>query len=142
MNELDLPQCSKELTARLDKFGVELLKKYPEFVFPMEHFLHGGMYVRTIKMPKGTVGIGAFIKVPTVVVINGHLRLNSGEKVYEVKGYKVLKGQAQRKQMAVALEDSEFTMMFATQAKTLEEAEKEFTDDFERLQNHKKEIEQ
>ncbi len=42
--------------------------------------------------------------------------------------------------MAWALEDTEITMIFATSAKTVDEAEREFTVEFEQLQNRKKEI--
>ena len=98
-----------------------------------EHFLYAGLYSRTLYMPKNTVIIGAFIKVPTVVSVSGHCIMSTGLKSVELKGYHVFKGSAGRRQAFIAVEDTYITMSFATNAKTVEEAEEEFTAEFNQL---------
>lgn len=140
MNELSLPPSTEAAIRRVEELGEALKANFPEYVFPVEHSLHGGMYARTIRMPAGTAAVGTLIRVPTLLIVSGHVRINSGDRVYELEGYHVLEGEINRKQMAWALEDTEITMIFVTKAKTVDEAEREFTVEFEQLQNRKKEI--
>ncbi|WP_281757381.1 hypothetical protein [Succinatimonas hippei] len=98
-----------------------------------EHFLYAGLYSRTLFMPKDTVIIGALIKIPTVVTVSGHCFMTTGLKNVELKGYHVFKGSAGRRQGFIAVEDTYITMSFATAAKTVEEAEEEFTAEFNQL---------
>ena len=43
--------------------------------FPTEQFIHAGVYVRTAFMRKGSVLVGAKIKVDTVLIIEGDIML-------------------------------------------------------------------
>lgn len=139
MSELTLTPSNALAIQKVTELGEELKKHFPEHVFPVEHFIHGGLYARTIRMPAGTAAVGSLVKVPTVLIVNGHVQINSGDRVYELNGYYVLPGEPYRKQFARALEDTEITMIFATEAKAVDEAEKEFTDEFADLQNRKQE---
>lgn len=97
------------------------------------HTLHAGVYTRTIILEQGQVASGVVISVPTTLIINGHIRLLIGKEVAEVKGFDVFIAEANRKQVALALEKSSIVMIFKTDAKTIEEAEEEFTNEPEKL---------
>lgn len=104
-----------------------------------EHVFHAGMYARTIRMPAGMVGVGTLIKVPTLLIVHGDVDLLTGDGWIEIRGYGVLPGSAGRKQVFVTRSDVEMTMLFATQARTVEDAEREFTDEFEMLMSRQSE---
>lgn len=103
------------------------------FSVPTEHLLHAGVYARTIRLSPGDVIVGVMIDIPTVVVVNGDCRVLLASKWHHVKGYYVLPGMAKRKQLFHAFGNTEITMIFATEAKTVEEAEREFTSEAESL---------
>jgi len=101
-----------------------------------EHLLHGGMYSRTIRIPADSVITGAYIKVPTVLIVHGDADVLTGDRWVSLSGYGVLAGSAFRKQVFVTRSAVEMTMVFATQAKTVEEAERELTDEYDMLMSH------
>jgi hypothetical protein len=101
----------------------------PQVKIATSHILHAGMYSRTITIPAGVVLVGSLMKIPTLLIIQGKFLLFAGEKAIELNGYNVFTGGAQRKQAGVAITDTHVTMIFATNAKTVEEAEAEFTDE-------------
>ena len=105
----------------------------PQVPLPTEHVLHGGLYCRTICMPAGTRVVGALIKIPTTVIVHGICTVWIGEESWYLSGYNVLQASAGRKQVFEASEETFITMLFPTAAKTTEEAEREFTDEFELL---------
>ena len=93
------------------------------------HVLHGGIYSRTIFLEKDQVIVGAQIKVPTTIMINGSLLISSGGESFEIKGVNIIPASKNRKQIMKATEKTSVTMCFATSAKTVEEAEEEFSDE-------------
>lgn len=113
-----------------------VLMAFPQIELDTDHVIHGSMYARTITMPKGTVLSGALIKVPTMLIINGHCRVFVGNDTINVEGYNVLAASANRKQAFLALEDTSLTMIFNTDADTVKAAEIEFTDEHELLMSH------
>ena len=104
-----------------------------EVEIPCEQHLHAGFYSRTIFIPKDTVAVGVTILKDTQLVISGHVLMNDGTHVVEIEGYRVLECKAGRAQIARTLKDTYMTMSFATDAKTVREAEDEFTDEPEQL---------
>lgn len=100
---------------------------------PTDHVLHGGMYARTIKIPAGVLLTGAHIKRTTMLVISGHVTVFVGEGSIEVCGYQVLPASAGRKQAFLAHADTFVTMLFPSEAASIEAAENEFTDEADRL---------
>lgn len=99
-----------------------------------EHLFHAGMYSRTIRIPKGTCLTGALMKIATLLIVHGQAQFVTGyDGRISVSGYGVLPGSKGRKTLMVAYSDVEMTMIFPTQAKSIEEAESEFTDDADRL---------
>lgn len=100
---------------------------------PTEHVIHAGMYVRTIAMPAGLVLTGAFIKRATLVIVTGSAAVLVGEEWLRLDGYNVLPASAGRKQVFVSYSSVIISMAFPTSARTVEEAEREFTDEADRL---------
>lgn len=136
VNKSALPPCDDSALEAIQKIEDELASR-PQVAIPVEHHLHAGVYSRTILIPKGVAAVGVVIKRPTQLIMSGHARITVGDKAFELKGYRVLDGEGFRKQIAYAIEDTYFTMLFATNAKTVEKAEEEFTDEADRLQTRK-----
>lgn len=116
-----------------------LCMKREQVPIKTDHVIHAGMYARTITMPAETVLIGTLIKIPTTVITVGSARVLVGRDWADVDGYQVLPGSANRKQIFVSRTAFIVTMIFPTSAQTVEEAEKEFTDEYEILLSRKQE---
>lgn len=101
----------------------------PQLPATTQHIIHGGMYARTVLVPKGAMLTGALIEVPTILIVNGHAEVFIGEESVIVEGYHCFAAATGRKQAFIALEDTYLTMIFPTSAKTVEEAEDWFTDE-------------
>lgn len=108
-------------------------KQLPQVPVTLDHVLHGGMYARTVRIPAGVMLTGALIKIPTVLVFSGHATVYVGDGTAEVDGYQVIPAAAGRKQVFIAHEDTDLTMLFPTSAQSVEEAEREFTDEWRAL---------
>lgn len=113
----------------------EAVKDEPQLDLHTNHVLHGGMYTRTLFVPKGVLVVGALIKVATMLIVQGDVLVYTDGQGMKFTGYNVLSACAGRKQAVFALEDAWFTTVFPTQAKTVDEAEREFTDEFEMLRS-------
>jgi hypothetical protein len=111
----------------------EKLLSVPQIDVQTDHVIHGGVYTRTITIAPGTVLMGAHILIPTTLIVNGETAVFTGENWIELKGFHVIPAMAGRKQIFVAQEETTISMIFRTDAKTVEEAEKEFTDEAELL---------
>lgn len=105
----------------------------PQVEIKTTHHLHAGLYARTICIPAGVAITGALIKIPTLLIFSGHATVFIGGESVELQGYHVLPGDAGRKQAFAAHQDTHLTMLFATSAKTVEQAEAEFTDETDAL---------
>lgn len=127
-----LPPCSKDDLKVMDEV-IERVKQLPEIEIKIDHFIHAGLYVRTCFIPAGCVIVGALIKVPTVVEVSGKCKVTVGAMTKLIDGYVVLKAEAGRRQAFLAIEDTYVTMTFPTHAKTVKDAEKEMTDEYELL---------
>ena len=91
----------------------------------ISHLIHGGTYTRTSKLPAGRISCSAMLKIPTQLIVSGHCRIVSEGDVIEVDGFKVLLGVPGRQVVVYAISDTWFTCLWATKAKTVEEAELE-----------------
>lgn len=111
-----------------------------EVDIPIEHFIHEGVYYRTCKVPKDTAIIGAFIKIPTTVVVSGDCYVTLGNTIGRLEGYNVIKAEAGRRQAFRAVEDTYITMCFKTGSTDVKEAEKEFTDEWMLLTTNREEL--
>lgn len=117
---------------------IEKLEPLPQVKLRTEHHLYAGCYSRTIYVPKGTIAVSVLISVPTQLVVSGDVEFTNGvDDPVQVHGYQVFEGAPFRQMAAFAREDTAMTMFFATDAKTVEEAEAEFTPEPERLQTRR-----
>lgn len=105
----------------------ESVRELPQEPIETHHVLHGGMYARSITIPAGVVLTGAEILVPTTLVVNGDVTVYVGDDSIRMQGYCVLAASVGRKQAFIAHEDTMLTMIFATKATSIEQAEEEFT---------------
>lgn len=101
-----------------------------------QHLIHAGMYARTIHLHEGTMITGVLIKIATTLIVTGEVRVYTGDEILHMTGHTVLACSAGRKTAFVALSDVSMTMLFPTTAKTVEEAERQFTDEYELLVSH------
>jgi hypothetical protein len=127
---------SEELLSNLTSVQDKLLA-LPQVEIQTDHILHGGMYTRTIRLAPEVVLMGALVKIPTVLVVSGKTAVFTGEGWIELDGYHVIPARAGRKQIFIAREETNITMIFPTDAKTVEQAEEQFTDEAEALMSRK-----
>ena len=134
------PACTQGLIAPMSDVDINkvrrlesLLLTAPQIEIHTSHVIHGGMYARTIRIPAGAVLTGALIKIPTLLIINGHATVFINGTGVDIKGYHVLAASAGRKQVFVAHEDTDVTMCFPTSATRIEDIEAQFTDEADML---------
>lgn len=109
----------------------------PQISIETDHVIHGGMYARTITIEPGTILAGALIKVPTTLIVNGSCRVFLGNESVDLHGYHVLAASAGRKQAFVAFEKTQLTMIFATEANSVDAAEDQFTEEAGQLMSRR-----
>ena len=126
-------QAEVESVRRLEKAALEL----PQVPIPTDHVFHAGMYARTITIPAGVALTGAQITIPSILIISGDTLVYGEDGPTRYAGYHVALGQCGRKQAFYALQDTCLTMLFPTNATTIEEAEMQFTDEYEKLFSRK-----
>lgn len=114
-----------------------LVKQLPQTDIATHHVLHGGMYARTVVIPAGSVMTGALIKVPTILIMDGHATVTIGEESVELDGYHVLPASRGRKQVFITHKDTTLTMVYVTDAWTVQDAEEGFTDEWVHLVSRK-----
>lgn len=128
----EIPPTTAEELAQL-KPGIEKMMAAPQVEIKTKSFIHAGIYCRTCVVPKGVALAGALIKIPTVVTVSGDAAMTCAGKTVRLKGTHLFRASAGRRQIFVAYEDTVISMAFATSAKTLLEAEAEFTDETDLL---------
>ena len=135
----DIAIASQRLPAMTDK-ALAAVRALEADLMAMEqvpirthHQIHGGIYTRTICIPKGVAMTGALLKIPTTLILCGDITVFTGGDEVRVKGYAIFPGSAGRKQAVYAHEDTWASMSFPTQATTVEQAEAEFTDEADML---------
>lgn len=109
----------------------------PQVDLPVDHVLHAGLYARTVKLPPDGVMTGALIRIATLLIVRGDVVAYLGGGAIRLQGYHVLPAEAGRKQVFVAVKETHLTMIFPTAAKTVAEAEAEFTDEAHLLQSRR-----
>lgn len=123
---------SPEAVSVVRQLEAEALK-LPQVAIPTQHVFHAGMYARTIMVPEGVAVTGVLLKIPTLLILNGDALVYTEDGTARVTGHSVMLGAAGRKQAVLAVTDTYFTMIFSTDAATVEEAEAEFTDEVDLL---------
>jgi hypothetical protein len=131
-----LPPTAPDVMAKIVAAQERCLQR-EQVLIKTDHVIHAGMYARTITMPPDVALIGTLIKRATTVITVGSATVLVGEEWADVDGYQVLPASAHRKQVFVSRGPFIVTMIFPTSAKTVEEAEKDFTDESESLLSRK-----
>jgi hypothetical protein len=136
-----IPAMSVASVAKVRRLTDLSLKHLPQIPFKTEHRLHAGIYTRTVTIPappfggKATVCTGVLVKIPTQLIISGDVivYMGEGEAPAHVNGQRAFLGSAGRKQAFLSNGEYTMTMCFATDAKTVAEAEAQFTDEVDLL---------
>ena len=110
-----------------------LALEQPQVELTTGHVLHAGLYARTVFVPAGVMVTGALVKIATLLIVHGDALVYLDGEPLRLQGYSVLPASAGRKQAVVAQSDTHFTMVFATDATTVADAERQFTDEADRL---------
>ena len=127
-----IPAMSEAAIGKVRRLEAEVLA-LPQVAIATRHVLHGGLYARTITIPADVVLTGALIRIPTVLVMDGDAMVYLDGEAVRMTGRHVLPASAGRKQAFVALAETHLTMLFPTRARTVAEAEAEFTDEADAL---------
>ena len=128
-----LPPTAPEIVEKLCEMQQVEMANGDHVPIYTEHLIHAGMYSRTITMPPGVKLIGALMKIPTIVTVVGTALVLVGKEVAEIEGYAVLPGSAGRKQIFISKGSVIISMTFPTSARTVKEAERQFTDEYDVL---------
>jgi hypothetical protein len=124
---------SFEMVSKLDQTDA-IIRECPQVEVITEHVIHGGMYARTIRRAPGIVAVGSLILKSTLLIISGDCTLIQGDgDARRFTGYNVFAGLAGRKSCSMTHGPVEMTMIFATQAETVEEAEEQLFGEVDRL---------
>lgn len=113
--------------------------QWPQIPIAIDHVIHGEpirAYYRTMFIPfvpPGVLVTGVLVKVPTTLIIHGDVTVYLGDSEMRWRGHNVVPASGGRKQAFVAHADTYVTMTFPTMARTVEEAEREFTDETDLL---------
>lgn len=128
-----IPAMTDAAIERVRRLGDHHLATWWQIDLDMQHTIHGGVYTRTCRVPAGFEITGALVKIPTTLVIQGDAYVWLGGESRRVTGYAVIAASAGRKQAFRAITDTHITMIFPTDARTVPDAEREFTDETELL---------
>ncbi len=105
------------------------LSKMEQVDIPLDHIFSGGVYIRQISVPKGTIIIGKRHRHETCnILIKGVLVLYMGEDVptQKIEGPFLFTSPPGTKKMAYCQEDAVFLNIHPTTETDLEKIEKEF----------------
>ena len=126
-----VPPVTDAQHARMEALMDEMAAAAPgDAGIRISHVLHAGCYARTAFVPADVLFVSNQVMVPTVVVISGDCLLTDTDKAVR---YEVLAGAQRRQAVFRTLKDTYITAFFATNAKTVEEAEREAVADPSRL---------
>jgi hypothetical protein len=131
MNELTISTTveGKEKLLALEQY----LSNLPQTPIDTSHTFHAGVYARTITIPAGVTLTGVTITIPTLLIITGHCAVTLGDEAVTIEGYEVIPAAANRKSAYHAVTDTHVTMIFQSDAVSIEAAEDQFTDEADRL---------
>lgn len=138
----EIKRCSLQaVTKETERICGEVygyLKEHPRYFDPpIDSYIHGGIYTRTMFLPKGAMILGALIKIPTTLTISGVCIVSDGVNILNVSGYTTMFGEPHRRSIFYAMEDTYVSMMCKVKATDIHDAEREFTDEWELLTTNK-----
>ena len=124
MNEIEV--FAKQLS--LEKIENNMLK-HEQVDIPLEHTFSGGIYIRQIFIPKGTIIMGKRHRYETCnILVSGELSIYMGEGVpmNRIKGPLLFTSKPYTKKLAYCHEDAIFMNIHPTKETDLEKLEKQF----------------
>lgn len=127
---------SPAMLAQLEEIN-KLILSYPQTELVTEHLIHGGVYARTIRLAPDTKMMGSLILHATTLIVHGDCSVLIGDSRVELTGYNVIPGCADRKQFFWTHGPVEMTMIYATAAETVAEAENEIFGEADQLMSRK-----
>lgn len=128
-----LASATSAAIEKVNQLAVQIREQLPTCPFVTEHMLHAGMYTRTVRLPSGAVCAAVLITPPTVLIIAGSADIYVNDDLVRVDGYTVLPGSAGRKIAFITHSAVAMSMTFPTNAKSVDEAQKQFTVEHELL---------
>ena len=131
-----LPAMSDTAISKVREYSTKI-GELPQLPLKTFHLFHAGIYTRTICIFKNTIMTSVLVKCGTLVTINGDVTVSVGTHETRYTGSHIIPVSAKRKLGYYAHEDTWITMQFATDAKTVEEVEPQFTDEVEKLMSHR-----
>lgn len=135
---LAFPPTLPEAADKVRQLETEI-RKSPQIQFRTEHTLHGGMYSRTVRIPANVMFTSVLVKCPTMLILNGICDVLVGDVGVRLEGYNVIACEAGRKQVYLTRSLVEMTMIFPSDAMTVEQAEDQFTDEAQNLMSRTQE---
>jgi len=133
MSELLTPESHAPaldfMRAKVDVLQQEL-SKLPQYEPETRHFFHGGMYCREVFRPAGVLIVGAVHKKEHFyLVVSGTVAITDGEgNVQEVTAPQLFLSKPGTKRAVYALTDALCVTFHATDAVSVEQAEKELVE--------------
>lgn len=117
------------MRAKVDVLQQEL-SKLPQYEPETRHFFHGGMYCREVFRPAGVLIVGAVHKKEHFyLVVSGTVAITDGEgHVQEVAGPRLFLSNPGTKRAVYAITDALCMTFHATDAVSVEQAEKELVE--------------
>ena len=116
------------------------LMSMPQVDMQTSSLIHGSMYARTIFIPGGTAVTGTLTKLDNVCIVNGDITVTTDNGMQRLIGFHVLPATKGYKRVGYAHDDTYWTTIIHTDAKTVEEAEDAMTDESAILQTRRKGI--
>ena len=117
------------MRAKVDVLQQEM-SKLPQYEPETRHFFHGGMYCREVFRPAGVLIVGAVHKKEHFyLVVSGTVAITDGEgNVQEVTAPQLFLSKPGTKRAVYALTDALCVTFHATDAVSVEQAEKELVE--------------
>lgn len=136
---VSIPSSTPSEVSIVRRLQEHQLATEPQIDLEYQHVLHAGVYDRTVLVPAGYTITGAPVKIPTLLTIVGDVIIGLDDNEERVTGFAKIEAAAHRMGVFTAIKDTFISMSFATDAKTVAEAEAEFTDEAHRLASRRQE---
>jgi hypothetical protein len=131
---LRIRPMAEQSIERVKALRAAAFDEQPEVPVPTLHEIHGGVYTRIVFVPAGTTLHGTQLNKATTLFVVGHAEIYTGEpENLVVRGFNSILGSAGRAQSIRAISDVHLAMVMATERQTLDEVEREMTDEYELL---------
>ena len=133
VNKEELQKINNQKVIELEKIASDM----PQVFLQTESIIFGSMYSRTIFIPAGTLITGAFSNIDNICIISGDITVTTNDGPQRFTGYHVIPAIRGAKRAGIAHADTYWTTLIHTNKTSVEEAEKDFTSEVEKLQTER-----